>query len=138
MSIQEQQEMKEKYYGEAMRYMENAHEYLKSARKEGKFYQDKKYVRTACGTAYNGVLIALDCYFILRGIHKPTKKERKSIEYYQENIGKFDKKMLNYLNGAYQILHLFGYYDGVQDARVINAGFDNAYTIIDKIKPSAN
>ena len=44
--------------------------------------------------------------------------------------------MLNYLNGVYQILHLSGYYDGVQDVRVVNAGFDNAYKIIQKIKPN--
>ena len=135
MSTQEQQEIKEKYYSEAMRYMDNAQEYLKSARKEGKFYRDAKYVKTACGTAYNGILIALDCYLLLRDIHKPTGKERKSIEYYQKNIGKIDRKMLDYINSAYKILHLSGYYDGIEDARVVNAGFDSAYTIIDKIKP---
>jgi hypothetical protein len=31
---------------------------------------------------------------------------------------------------------LFGYYDGVQNATVVKEGFDEAYRIIDKIKPA--
>ena len=134
MSLQEQQRKREKYYIEAMRYMDNAKELLENAKKEGGFYHDKKYVKTACGTAYNGVLVALDGFLQLKDI-KPKGKERKSIEYYQENLGKIDKKLLNYLNSAYEILHLWGYYDGVTNAKVIKAGFDDAYTIIEKIKP---
>ena len=136
MSIQEQQKIREKYYREAMRYMDNAKEYLKNARKEGKFYRDKKYVKTACGTAYNGVLIALDGFLLLKDINKPKGKDRKSIEFYQENIGKLDRKMLDYLNSAYHILHLSGYYDGIEKADVIKSGFDDAYNIINKIKPA--
>jgi len=136
MSISEQQSLKSAYYSEAIRYMDNAKECLKKAKKEDNYYHDKKYVRMACGTAYNGLLIALDGFLQLKDI-KPKKKDRKSIEYYQENISNIDKKMLDYLNSAYLILHLSGYYDGVKDARVINAGFDNAYKIIEKIKPTA-
>ena len=32
----------------------------------------------------------------------------------QENISKIDGKMLNYVNSAYRILHLSGYYDGIK------------------------
>ena len=134
MSIEEQQQMKVEYYAEAMRYMENAKETLAKAGKEDGYYKDKKYVKTACGIAYNGVLLALDAYLVLKGVKKKTKN-RKSIEYYEENISKLDKKLLNYLDGAYQILHLSGYYDGIKDARVIKNGFDTAYKIIEKIRP---
>ena len=133
MSIEEQNEIKAKYYNEAIRYMDNAKETLKKAGKEDKFYLDKKYVKTACGTAYNGVLTALDGYLILKDIKKP--KGRKSIEYYQDSITKIDKKLLNYVNSAYEILHLVGYYDGNNTVSVIKEGFNMAYTIIDKIKP---
>ena len=133
MSIEEQNEVKIKYYNEAIRYMDNAKETLKKAGKEDKFYLDKKYVKTACGTAYNGVLTALDGYLILKDIKKP--KGRKSIEYYQDSITKIDKKLLNYVNSAYEILHLVGYYDGNNTVSVIKEGFNMAYTIIDKIKP---
>ena len=135
MSVDEQQEIKEKYYSEAVRYMDNATEFLKKANKEGKYYRDPKYVKIACGTAYSGLLVALDCFLILKGAHKPKGKVRKSIEYYQENITKIDKKMLDYLNSAYKILHLCGYYDGIENVTVIKEGFDEAKKIIEKIKP---
>jgi len=115
--------------------MDNAKEYLKNARKEGKFYHDPKYVKTACGTAYNGVLVALDGFLELKDI-KNKGKRRKSIEYYQENVAKIDRKMLDTLNSAYQILHLFGYYDGTNNVTVVKEGFDLANMIINKIKPA--
>ena len=137
MSITEQQTLKEEYYNEAIRYMENAKECLKKAKKEDNYYHDKKYIKMACGTAYSGLLVALDCFLILKGVHTPNTKERKSIEYYQSNVTKIDRKMLQHLNDAYKILHLSGYYDAVQNATVIKEGFDEAYKIIDKIKPTA-
>ena len=137
MSIQEQQELKETFYGEAIRYMDNARECLTKAQKKDNNYQDAKYVRMACGTAYNGLLIALDCFFMLKGVHKSTAKARKSIEHYQKNIVKIDKKMAVHLDNAYKVLHLSGYYDGIKNATVIKTGFDEAYKIIETIKPSS-
>ena len=135
MSIQEQQEVKEKYYSEAMRYMDNAKECLQKAQKEGKYYNDQKYVRMACGTAYNGVLIALDGFFTLKDIKIPKGKERKSIEFYHNNLAKLDRKMLNTLNNVYKVLHLWGYYDGIEDVIIVKRGLEDAKTIINTIKP---
>jgi hypothetical protein len=115
--------------------MDNAKEHLKNAQKEGDFYHDIKYVKTACGTAYSGLLVALDGFLRLKDI-KPKGKERKSIEYYQSNITKIDKKMLDYLINAYKILHLWGYYDGIGKVSIVKDGFDMAHKIIDKIKPN--
>ena len=123
------------YYQEAIRYMENAKETLKKAGKEDDFYQDDKYVKTACGIAYCAVLKALDGYFILKEVKK--QRGRKSIEYYRDNISKIDRKLLNYLNNAYFILHLEGYYEGNLSVDTINSGLKSAYLIIDKIKPAA-
>jgi uncharacterized protein (UPF0332 family) len=137
MSISEQQAVKEKYYFEAMRYIENAYKQLKLAQKDGKFYNDTKYVKGACGIAYSGVLVALDGFLILKGIHKPTTaKQRKSIEHYYKEIPKIDKKMHKTLVSVYQILHLFGYYDGTNNVSVVKEGFELAQVLIDKIKPS--
>jgi hypothetical protein len=133
MSAEEQQSLKQQSYNEAIRYMDNARETLQKARKEEYVYQDRKYVRTACGTAYNGVLIALDAYLSVKGISTTVK--RKSIEHYRKHIAVLDKKLLVALNTVYNVLHLDGYYDGIQDARVVKAGFDVAYEIIDRIKP---
>ena len=135
MSIKEQQELKERYYNEAIRYMSNAKECLSKAQKEDKLYRDSKYVKMACGTAYSGILVALNGFLTLKDVHKPNGKERKSIEYYQNHLGKLDRKMLDHLNKAYQILHLWGYYDGITSSVVVKEGFDFAYAIIEKIKP---
>lgn len=56
----EQNQIKQKYYTEAIRYMDNAKEILKKADKEDGVYKNPKYVRAACGTAYNAVLIAIE------------------------------------------------------------------------------
>ena len=132
MSVNEQEEIRLRYYSEAMRYMDNAKECLQKAQKEDEFYNDKKYVKMACGTAYSGLLEGLDGFLLLKGI---KGKERKSVEFYQRNITKIDKKMLKTFINAYQVLHLSGYYDGIMDAVIINRGFDNAYSLINKIKP---
>ncbi|GHV65358.1 hypothetical protein FACS1894199_05830 [Bacteroidia bacterium] len=134
MSNEEQEGIKQRAYAESMRYMNNAKETLQKANKEDNFYADKKYVRTACGTAYNGVLLALDTYFELKGVEMP-KKKRRSIEFYTSHVAQLDRKRLNELNAVYDILHLSGYYDGIQDAIVVKRGFEQAYSIIDHIKP---
>jgi hypothetical protein len=104
-------EIKTAYYNEAMRYMQNATDTLKKAGKYDLMYNDSKYVKTACGIAYNGVLMALDGYFKLKEINLP--KGKKSIEYYRDNLAKIDRKLMNYLNNAYEILHISGYYEGL-------------------------
>ena len=76
MSVQEQEKLRKKHYSEAMRYMDNAKECLKNAKKDGKYYNDPKYVRMACGAAYNGVLIALEGYFKLKDVEMPKGRGR--------------------------------------------------------------
>jgi hypothetical protein len=39
------------------------------------------------------------------------------------------------LHSVYGVLHLDGYYDGITSVKVITAGIEEAYNIIDKIKP---
>ena len=120
-------------YKEAIRYIDNAHATLKLAGRDGRFYIDKKYVHTACGTAYIGMLKALDFLFDIKKV--PKRRGRKSIDFYREILSNMDKKLLNHLNGGYYILHLNGYYEVLTDAKAIEAGFDNAIAIIDALKP---
>lgn len=135
MSINEQKQVKDKYYNEAIRYMNNAQDTLKKAGKDGNYYKDEKYIKTACGIAYNGVLKALDGYFILKNVSTIKKNRRKSRQYYEISLTTLDKKMLNAFATAYNVLHLDGYYDGVKHVKTITSGFDVAYEIIEKIKP---
>ena len=130
-----QNEMLSREYAEAIRYIDNAKETLLKAGKNGNNYADKKYVKTACGTAYCGVLIALDAWFAIKGIPEPNKKQRKSIKYYMSNIAQIDGKLASDMDDAYNILHLDGYYTGITRIKTIESGFDAAYEIIEKIKP---
>ena len=123
-------------YEEAMRYVENAREILKSAGKDDKFYIDEKYVKIACGTAYSGILVALDCLFDIKKI--PKRRGRKSIDYYQNNLAQIDKKLLKELNSAYRLLHLEGYCEGETNSKTIDVGFDSAISVIDALKPYSN
>jgi hypothetical protein len=131
----EQEQKKQVDHAEATRYMNNATEMLQKAGKEDNYYRDDKYVRVACGTAYLGVLKALDALFELRGIPLPPKKKRKNIEFYTYNAAKLDGKLSTELHTVYRILHIEGYYEGMRKVAVIKAGFDTAYDIIARIKP---
>jgi hypothetical protein len=123
-------------YAEAMRYMDNAKETLKRAEKQDdRLYKDEKYVRSACGIAYLGVLVALDAWLTLKGVQIPKKRKHTTIDFYLSNVTKIDKKLLDYLNSAYNVLHLDGYYRKEKTIKVIEGGFDAAYEIIEKIKP---
>ena len=135
MSIDEQQLIKQTYYNEAIRYMDNAKETLQKAGKEDNYYIDDKYVKTACGTAYNGVLKALDGYFILKEVPKQKKGHRKDRQYYEKSMTVIDKKLLKYFETAYNVLHLNGYYEGETNVGIIQGGLKVAYDIIEKIKP---
>ncbi len=135
MSIKEQQELKTTYYNEAIRYMDNAKANLKLAKKSDDYYLDDKYVKTACGVAYNGVLKALDGYFILKEVKNVKKGSRKNRQYYEKGMTEIDKKLLKYFETVYNVLHLNGYYEGETSVKIIQVGFEYAYTIIEKIKP---
>ncbi|MDD2205481.1 MAG: DUF5618 family protein, partial [Bacteroidales bacterium] len=55
---------------------------------------------------------------------KLPKYARKSIEYYQANLATRNTTMLNYLNAAYRVLHLNGYYEGETKYAIIQAGMN--------------
>ncbi|GBU21494.1 hypothetical protein R80B4_01387 [Fibrobacteres bacterium R8-0-B4] len=136
MTPEERNSYMSKEYDEAVRYMDNAKEDLRKAGKRNDgLYKDDKYVRSACGIAYLGVLIALDAWLTLKGVEIPKKRNHTNINFYLTNIGKLDIKLLGHLNVAYNVLHLDGYYRRVTSVKSIEGGFDAAYYIIDKIKP---
>ena len=76
----------------------------------------------AAGTAYNATLMIVDEYLKKREGMKYAKP--KSIEEYRNRLRKCDKKLLSYLNEAYDTLHLAGYYHGTPSVRTIKDGMD--------------
>jgi Domain of unknown function (DUF5618) len=134
MSIKERQNR----YREAVRYINNATEILRTkGKKKDKYYQDDKYVRMACATAYNGVLLAADTYLEMKGKSIEKKKgARVNVDDYRKRFTVLNKKVLNDFNSAYGILHIEGYYEGVTSYAAIRAGLDSAVDLINQIKPT--
>lgn len=114
---------------EARRYVANAAENIAKAEydPETKSYLDNKYVRTAGDILWKGCLIALDAV-----LHVRTGKGRPSVEKYKLAASKRDRKLLQFLNIAYNTMHLSMGYDGNRQRKVCDAGFEAANEIIDR------
>ena len=106
-------EQKKVNYIKAKRYLENAVDILKTkGNKQGRFYEDEKYVRMACGTAYSGTLIALDTYLESKGKAIVKKRhQRKSVDDYKRALSEIDNILLKHFFNTYEVLHLGGYYN---------------------------
>ena len=131
MGIEQQRAVKDAAYEEAKRYMDNARDTYRLARKDGKSYTDKKYVRGGGNYAYHAVLIALEGLLKAKGIEPPQKK---NIDYYRQQIGAMDRKLLRTLNLAYDILHLAAGYEGNQSVAMNQEGLEYAEEIIERLK----
>lgn len=118
---------------EVERYLNNARRILKenAGKKDGE-YADIKYVQMAAGTAYVGVLMAIDAYLQQKEGTKYSKP--KSIEEYRTRVAKQNKKLLALLNEAYGDLHLSAYYHGNPSVRIMNNGFSTAEEILAYIR----
>ncbi len=100
---------------EALRYLNNAKEILKSAPVEDDAYTDEKYVMEACGTAYIAILKAIDEYLLNKGLSK--KELPKSIDGYRKALQKYltvhDGELTREFERLYEELHIAGYYRGL-------------------------
>ena len=115
---------------EARRYVQNAKELLDGKARldtETQAYQDRKYIRMAGNTLWNGVLLILDATFQLE-----NKKGRLSIYDYRNVVGQRDKKLLDMVNRGYDTMHLAMGYDGNLEKAISSAGIRIANDIIDR------
>lgn len=113
---------------EAMRYVQNAVDILKTkAIKKDKFYSDKKYVRMAGNTIWNGVLEAMDYKF---PEIKAKTKTGPSIIDYQKALSKSNQTILKYFNATYNEAHLSMGYDGNLSYVVAKDAIENSQVII--------
>ena len=116
---------------EARRYVQNAKDILiekADLDEETQLYRDKKYVRMAGNTLWNGVLLILEAVFNV----KNTKKQRVDYYDYQSMLAKRDRKLLNYFNNAYDLMHLSMGYDGNLYKANSQEGIRLANAIIDR------
>ena len=121
---------------EALRYLDNAREILKSAPLEDSTYTDIKPVREACGTAYLAVLKSIDAYLLKKGMDE--KKLPQSVDSYREmlrrHLSAYDGKLLREFDKLYRLLHIAGYYRGLlEDVSVVKDALKAAKNFIEKI-----
>lgn len=126
---------------EAIRYLENAKEILGKSPIEDNIYTDVKYVKTACGVAYLGVLEAINEYLLARGLSK--KELPKKVEEYekalQKHISAHNGKLAREFDFLYDELHIAGYYRGLlHSAEMVKAAMKRAKEFIEKIRRSHN
>jgi len=116
-----------KHIEEAKRYLTNARDILKNKGGNGVpgYYSDVKYVKMACNTAWNGVLVALD-----DKLPPLPKGKRKTVDTYKQYLAARNRKALNDFVSAYHILHLLGGYDGELNRKPIHLGIQLAQNII--------
>jgi hypothetical protein len=115
---------------EAERYLQNARQILsEKAGKDGDYYSDRKYVKMAGNTAWNGVLVALDAVLGIRSGLK--KNQRPEFQDYQKAIAKVDSKMTRPLLGAYESLHKALGYDGNPRYKIVQDSLEQARMILD-------
>jgi len=122
---------------EALRYLENAREMLKTVQVEDNTYSDVKPVQEACGTAYLAVLKAIDQYLIKKGVEE--RELPQSVDGYREMLRKHlmvhDGKLLKEFEKLYKLLHIAGYYRGLlEDVAVVKDAMKAAKTFIEKIR----
>lgn len=123
---------------EALRYLQNAKEILKSVPVENNIYMDLKPVREAFATAYLAVLEAINEHLVTnKGF---TKKELpKSVDAYRNALQKHftvhDGKLMKEFENLYDALHIAGYYRGlIYDVRAVKDYLKAAREFIEKMK----
>lgn len=121
---------------EALRYLNNAREILKSVPIENNIYTDVKPVREAFGTAYLAVLEAINESLVKKGV---TKKELpKSMDSYrralQKHIGVHDGKLMREFEMLYDTLHIAGYYRAlIYNVDMVKDALKAARSFIEKL-----
>ncbi len=127
----------QKTKSEAFRYLENAKEILSRSPIEDNRYTDVKYVKSACGIAYLGVLKAIDEYLIRKGLSRkelPKKIEKKE-KALQKHLSIHNGKLTKEFSTLYDELHIAGYYRGLlYHVDTVKSLFKAAKIFIDKIK----
>lgn len=122
---------------EPLRYLANAKEVLGKSPIEDNRYTDVKYVKSACGVAYLGVLEAIKEYLISRGISR--KDLPKKTEEYEKALQKYvsmhNGKLLKQFSDLYDELHIAGYYRGLlHSTDAVKGAFKMARDFITKLK----
>lgn len=118
---------------DARRYVQNAKDILREKadlNPETQYYRDKKYVRMAGNTLWNGVLLILDAVFHVA--KNKSHRNRPDFSDYQKAVAQRDQKLLDHVNVGYDVMHLSMGYDGILKKSICIDGIRIANDIIDR------
>jgi len=121
---------------EVKRYIENAKEILKKARKEGGYYIDMKYVKSAFGCLYLGILKAVDEFLLSKGIQEKNlpKKIDEYMRYLKKYGSVYNGKLIREFDSLYYQIHIAGYYRGfLKSEKIVKEAFEEAEIFIKKL-----
>ena len=96
---------------EARRYVKNAKDLLQEKGRlntEYQYYEDRKYVKMAGNTLWNGILLVLDAVFHVAN----NKTSRPKFADYKQAVAPRDQKLLALIMMGYDQMHLSMGYDG--------------------------
>ena len=116
---------------EAQRYVMNAKDLLNDngdLDPETQLYRDRKYVRMAGNTLWNGMLVIVEAVFHL----KTKKRLHPDVIDYKNAIVQRDRKLLDLFIAGYECMHIAMGYDGIRDKNICASGFRIANAIIDR------
>ena len=121
---------------ESLRYFNNAKETLNKSPVEDNLYINDKYVKSACGIAYLGVLKAIEDYLLNKGLSK--RELPKKIEEFRKALKKYgavhNRKLLRQFDFIYNELYIAGYYRGMlHSTGAVKEIFKTARPFIKKI-----
>jgi hypothetical protein len=118
----------------AVRYYGNALETLRRAPNDGIEYSDVKPVQEACGTAYLAVGAALASWLVGQGWS--AKRLPRSYEAISAALARYaarNGKVQRAYADAYAVLHVAGYYGGLEFVEPIRAGMECARLLIERL-----
>ena len=116
---------------EAKRYVQNAKDLLTSKGNldpDTQLYADRKYVRMAGNTLWNGILVIVEAVFHLKTKQRPHPD---AIDY-KNAIAQRDKKLLDLFITGYECMCITIGHDGLPDKNVCDSCIRIANDIIDR------
>ena len=138
MKISEKQQKmnvkKRTYYQEAIRYIDKAKDLLKKSPKEGNYYTDIKYVKSAGRNAFVGIEKAAKWLIELNGIEIQKDADVWEIKKALTKINSGSYIPYLWFNDFYTYFYLTVYLRGHNNARMINVTLKDAKIFISFLK----
>ena len=120
------------HYNRTLRHIDNAEAELKKAGKDGSYYTNKKYVKSAGGIAYTGVLEATKQYIALKDVAINDGADEREIK---SALSKLNPNAVEPFNHFYSYLYFSVHLYGNSNVRNLTEVMKAAREFIALLKP---